>query len=85
MLIEAILWRNILLFRNPWVILFIESIDGFSNFLTYLAGSYFCAAAAPPGMLGSLNGILSAAVFGAGKSTKGKHFEDLSNNFFENI
>jgi hypothetical protein len=49
------------------VVLVIESVDGFCNFLSYLAGSYFCVAAAPPGMLGSLNGLLSAAILGAGE------------------
>ena len=53
-------------FRNPWVMLAVESVDGLSGFLPMVAGSYFCAEAAPIGMLASLNGLLAGAVFGAG-------------------
>jgi len=53
-------------FRNPWIILLIESFDGLSGFLSIVAGNYYCSIASPPGMLASLNSILSAAVFGAG-------------------
>lgn len=52
--------------RNPWIILLIESMDGLSGFLSLVAGNYYCSLAAPSGMLASLNGILAAAVFGAG-------------------
>ena len=41
-------------------------MEGVSGFLAIVAGSYFCAAASPPGMLASMNGILSASIFGAG-------------------
>jgi len=41
-------------------------LDGLSGFLSLVAGNYYCSVAAPPGMLASLNGILAAAVFGAG-------------------
>ena len=40
--------------RNPWIIIATESLDGFSGFLSFTTGSYFCAAAAPPGMLASV-------------------------------
>lgn len=43
-----------------------EFFEGFSGFLSVTAGSYYCASAAPPGMLASLNGILTGAVFGLG-------------------
>lgn len=46
----------------------VESVDGLSGFLPMVAGSYFCAEAAPPGMLASLNGLLAGAVFGAGET-----------------
>jgi hypothetical protein len=45
-------------FRNPWIMLAVESVDGLSGFLPMVAGSYFCAEAAPTGMLASLNGYL---------------------------
>ncbi|XP_046440928.1 uncharacterized protein LOC124191923 [Daphnia pulex] len=54
-------------FKNPWVILINESLEGTSGFLSVVAGNYFCGVAAPPGMVASLNGLLSAAVFGAGR------------------
>ena len=44
----------------------LELVDGLCGFFALLAGSYFCAAAAPSGMMASFNGILSAAFFGAG-------------------
>ena len=56
----------LLCLRDPWIILLIESMDGLSGFLSLVAGNYYCSLAAPPGMLASLNGILAAAVFGAG-------------------
>lgn len=43
-----------------------EALDGVTGFLAIVAGSYFCSAAAPAGMLASLNGILTAAIFGIG-------------------
>jgi hypothetical protein len=43
-----------------------ETLEGVSGFLAIVAGSYFCAAASPPAMLASMNGILSASIFGAG-------------------
>lgn len=46
----------------------VESVEGLCGFLSIVAGSYYCAEAAPPGMLASLNGILASAVFGAGTS-----------------
>ena len=46
----------------------IELLDGFCGFSAVVAGSYYCAAEAPPGMLASLNGIAVAATFGAGNS-----------------
>ncbi|EFX79171.1 hypothetical protein DAPPUDRAFT_319820 [Daphnia pulex] len=53
--------------RNPWILIATESLEGFSGFLGIVTGSYYCAAAAPPGMLASLNGIFSAAAFGLGR------------------
>ena len=35
-----------------------------------IAGSYYAAAEAPPGMLASFNGILSAATLSAGTTDK---------------
>lgn len=52
--------------RNPWILLVSEFFEGFSGFLSIVAGAYYCASAAPPGMLASLNGILTGAIFGAG-------------------
>jgi len=52
---------------NPWILLASEFFEGFSGFLSIVAGSYYCASAAPPGMLASLNGILTGAIFGAGR------------------
>jgi len=54
-------------FRNPWIFLLSEFFEGFSGFLSVVAGSYYCASAAPPSMLASLSGILSGAIFGAGR------------------
>lgn len=45
----------------------IEVADGLCGFTATVAGSYYCAAEAPPGMLASLNGIVVAVVFGAGR------------------
>ncbi|KAK4002760.1 major facilitator superfamily domain-containing protein 6-A [Daphnia magna] len=53
--------------QNPWILIVTESLEGFCGFLGITTGSYFCAAAAPPGMLASLNGILAAATFGLGR------------------
>jgi hypothetical protein len=53
-------------------VLAVESVDGLCGFLPYVAGSYFCATAAPAGMMASLNGMLSAAFYGAGESTNGR-------------
>ncbi|KAI9562166.1 hypothetical protein GHT06_013131 [Daphnia sinensis] len=52
---------------NPWILIVTESLEGFCGFLGITTGSYFCAAAAPPGMLASLNGILAAAALGLGR------------------
>lgn len=43
-----------------------ELLDGFSGFLGATTGCYFCANAAPPGMLASLNGLLAASTHGIG-------------------
>lgn len=48
------------------MILMTESLDGLAGFLGIVTGNYFCAKAAPPGMLASLTGLLGAAVYGAG-------------------
>ncbi|XP_059350646.1 major facilitator superfamily domain-containing protein 6-A-like [Daphnia carinata] len=53
--------------QNPWILIVTESLEGFCGFLGITTGSYFCAAAAPPGMLASLNGILAAATMGLGR------------------
>ena len=45
----------------------LELVDGFCGFSAVVAGTYYCAVDAPPGMLASLNGIVIAATFGAGK------------------
>ena len=63
---------------NEWIVLAVESVDGLCGFLPYVAGSYFCATAAPAGMMASLNGMLSAAFYGAGESTEKDHFEKNS-------
>ena len=47
-------------------LLLTELLEGFSGFTAIIAGSYYCAAESPPGMLGSVNGIMFAAIFGAG-------------------
>ena len=46
--------------------LIMEIFDSFCSYLSILAAAYYCAADAPEGMLGSLNGIVIAALFGAG-------------------
>lgn len=55
--------------RNPWIILVNELLDGVSGFLGIVAGNYFSAEAAPDGMLASMNGVLTAAVYGAGSKS----------------
>jgi len=50
--------------------LLIEIFDSCSTYLSLLAGAYYCATDAPDGMLGSLNGMVTAAVFGAGTLKK---------------
>ena len=52
--------------RNPMHLLLTEIVDGFCGFTAMIAGSYYAAAEAPPGMLASFNGILFAAVLAAG-------------------
>jgi len=52
--------------RNQWIALVNEIFDGVGGFLAIVAGNYFCVACSPPGMLASLNGVIFAAVFGAG-------------------
>ena len=52
--------------RNPWFLVISELLDGLCGFSVVVAGSYYCAAEAPPGMLASLNGIVVAAMYGAG-------------------
>ena len=47
-------------------LLLTEIVDGFCGFTAMIAGSYYAAAEAPPGMLASFNGILFAAVLAAG-------------------
>ena len=47
-------------------LLLTELLDGFSGYTAIIAGSYYCAAEAPPGMLASFNGIVFAAIFGLG-------------------
>ena len=53
-------------FSNPLLLLLTEIIDGFSGFTAMIAGSYYAAAEAPPGMLASFNGILFAAILAVG-------------------
>lgn len=62
--------KDLTLYRNPWLILLIESFDGFCGFLGIIAGNFYCASAAPPGMLASMNGLLYAAIFGVGTVNK---------------
>lgn len=62
--------------------LLIESVEGLSGFLSIVAGSYYCAAAAPSGMLASLNGILASAVFGAGSVTSFFNLFALNSYFY---
>ena len=45
----------------------LELVDGFCGFSAVVAGTYYCAVDAPPGMLASLNGIVIAATFSAGR------------------
>ena len=54
------------IFRNPWILLLTELVDGCCGFTAIIVGSYYCAAEAPPGMLGSLNGTLPAVIYGVG-------------------
>lgn len=54
--------------RNPLLLLLIELTDGCCGFTAMIAGSYYAAAEAPPGMLASFNGIISAAMLAAGAS-----------------
>lgn len=44
-----------------------ELLDGACGFLGIVSGNYYCGAAAPAGMLASMNGLLTAVVFGAGQ------------------
>ena len=55
-----------LMFRNPWILLATEFFEGFSGYLPIVAGSYYCAAESPPGMLAALNGIVYGAIYGIG-------------------
>ena len=57
-------------FSNPLLLLLTEIIDGFCGFTAMIAGSYYAAAEAPPGMLASFNGVLFAAILATGT-----HFE----------
>jgi len=57
-------------FRNPWILLATEFFEGFSGYVSFVAGSYYCTSVSPPGMLASLNGIVYAAVFGLGTETQ---------------
>jgi len=54
--------------RNPMHLLLTEIVDGFCGFTAMIAGSYYAAAEAPPGMLASFNGILFAAILAAGRA-----------------
>jgi len=54
--------------HNPLLLLLTEIIDGFSGFTAMIAGSYYAAAEAPPGMLASFNGILFAAILAVGRA-----------------
>jgi len=47
----------------------LELLDGFCGFSAIVAGSYYCSAEAPPGMLASLNGLIVASTFGAGATS----------------
>jgi hypothetical protein len=49
--------------RNPWILIATESLEGFSGFLGIVTGSYYCAAAAPPGMLASVRKIINSSGF----------------------
>ena len=43
-----------------------EIFDSCCSYLAILAGTYYCGADAPEGMLASLIAIISAAIYGAG-------------------
>ena len=51
---------------NPVLLLLTELVDGCCGFTAMIAGSYYAAAEAPPGMLASFNGILAAATASVG-------------------
>ena len=51
---------------NPLYMLATEIFDSCCSYLAILAGTYYCAADAPEGMLASLIAIISAAIYGAG-------------------
>ena len=51
---------------NPLYMLATEIFDSCCSYLALLAGTYYCAADAPEGMLASLSAMITAAVFGAG-------------------
>ena len=48
------------------LLLLTELVDGCCGFTAMIAGSYYAAAEAPPGMLASFNGILAAATASVG-------------------
>lgn len=67
--------------ENPWILLATEFFEGFSGYISFVAGSYYCVSVSPPGMLASLNGIVYAAVFGLGRGLGTSIGSSLMSNY----
>ncbi len=56
-----------MLSRNPWLCLPFEAMKSITIYLMAVAGSNYCAAAAPTGLLATLNGVVNSVYASFGK------------------
>lgn len=56
--------------RDPWLSLPFEALEAVTVHMMAVASSIYCAAAAPPGLLATLNGAVGSAHYSFGKAVK---------------
>ncbi len=52
--------------RDPWLCLLFEPFEAVTVHMMAVASMMYCAAAAPPGMLGTLNGAVGSVHYSFG-------------------
>lgn len=53
-------------FRDPWLCLPFEALEAVTIHMMAVASSIYCAAAAPPGLLATLNGFVGSLHYSFG-------------------